>query len=231
MFSLSVQSDALPLAAFLGDKDRRRIALANAINNTAKAVQKAERENLHRKFHVRPERKTWMERQAAIIKPFAKPSVGRYYAVISVGHKPRLLLEQFEKGGEHKSQKGPNVAVPTRAARPSIDANITADLLYKQLRMKPVGKTWRGAQRTFAVKDLGIFQRVGPHRKGRPWSGTRRVYIFKPSTRLDSRLAWMDLAMSVGRLTMDAEIKKAMENSLKRELRSVYQLFTDETGD
>ena len=59
---------------------QRRLAYAvvNAINNTAKRIQEAERRRVEEEFTVR--KRDFLRREAAKIKPFASVKQGRPYA-------------------------------------------------------------------------------------------------------------------------------------------------------
>ncbi len=98
---VNLKIDSAPLILRLRNGQRRlAYAAVNAVNNTAKRIQAAERRRVEEEFTVR--KKQFILRQAAVIKPFANVKQGRPYAEIGVGQKPRLLLSAFERGGERK---------------------------------------------------------------------------------------------------------------------------------
>ena len=98
---IDLQIDSAPLVLRLQNGQRRlAYAVVNAINNTAKRIQAAERRRVEQEFTVR--KKEFIRREAAVIKPFASVKQGRPYAEIGVGQKPRLLLSAFERGAERK---------------------------------------------------------------------------------------------------------------------------------
>ena len=98
---IDVQIDSTKLILRLRNGQRRlAYATVNAINNTAKRIQVAERQRVEKEFTVR--KKNFVLRQAAVIKPFANVKQGRPFAEIAVGQKPRLLLSAFERGAERK---------------------------------------------------------------------------------------------------------------------------------
>ena len=112
---IDLQIDSTKLILRLRNGQRRlAYATVNAINNTAKRIQAAERRRVEKEFTVR--KKNFIQRQAAIIKPFANVKQGRPYAEISVGQKPRLLLSAFERGAERK----PSTPSARRVAEPVI---------------------------------------------------------------------------------------------------------------
>jgi hypothetical protein len=226
MFTLVLNSSAADVVAIMRDEKRRRWAIANAINKTALKIQEREVDQFRSRFIVRPERKTFMEKQVAIIKPFAKEA--RLEAHIRVGQKPRLLLSEFEAGGKHESSKGPGVAVPiTGQARVTIQANITPELLYKALGMKKVVSQYRGKLRTWAIDGIGVFQRTGPG------SDYHILYAFKSSTPLKARLGFTKLgeavAMEVWNKAMSEEIAGSLDHALSKMFR--FNPMRDDSGD
>ncbi|MFH1689976.1 MAG: hypothetical protein ABIE42_07030 [Candidatus Eisenbacteria bacterium] len=81
---IDLQIDSAQLILRLRNGQRRlAYAAVNAINNTAKRIQAAERRRVEEEF---TDRKTeFIRREAAIIKPFASVRQGRAFAEISVG--------------------------------------------------------------------------------------------------------------------------------------------------
>lgn len=230
MVSITAKIDmrSLDQIAFLRNEERRQIALANVLNNTAKAIQKAEVEHLRATFHVRPERKTFVERQVAIISPFASAKKGVMHARIRVGDKPRLLLAKFEAGGVHEPVKGANVAVPvTGVARPSIAMNIRPEFLFPALALQKRKGTWQGQQKTFVISGKGVFQRVG--------GSTRKVYAFKPTTKVPPTLQFAKTALAVVAVVvpvfLKAEVDKAMNYALRGSGQFFQKMFANESGD
>lgn len=189
-------------------------AAVKAINNTLKKVQQAQRSRLHREFTVRKVK--FMERQIAIIKPWANVRHGRPYGEVSVGDKKRLLLERFESGGLRRPVKGKRVAVPVTGgpARPSFKHAVKTEFIFTRLRLRRPGKARgrtstsanlkpaavgrKGQQRTFMLLSTakhplgGVFQRVGPGQ-----DDIRMVYSFRPPMRLRARLRWLRTAKAV----------------------------------
>lgn len=165
----------------------RRIAFAtvNAINATAKLAQRALVLQAGDVFTLR--KRQFIERQVAVIKPFASVGKGRAFAEISVGQKPRLLLPQFERGGVRLPFKGKSVAVPVEA-RPSKTAAVPEALWVSRLRLRRQAAArggrrgsgrplWRGEQGTYLVPGAGIFQRLGG-------AVTKVLYVFARIVRL-----------------------------------------------
>lgn len=173
---------------------QRRIAYGtvNAINNTAKKIQEVERAELRRHFAVRTQ---FIERQVAVIKPFASVPQGRPFAIISVGQRSRLLLSTFEAGGDRPPFKGRRVAVPITggAARPEFTDPVPEALRFRALRIhrERRGKKGRdsrlvGELGTYVVPGVGVFQRTA--------DGSHLLYKFKDHVQLRPRLGFVETA-------------------------------------
>lgn len=209
-----IDSTSLILRMKNGQK-RLAYAAVNAINHTAKRIQKAERERVEREFTVR--KSEFMRRQAAVIKPFASVKQGRAFAEIAVGQKPRLLLSQYERGAvrEPVTPGASFVAEPVIGgpARPSFADPVPAELRMKRLRFDPMksGKRRKAVteSKTYLIPGLGIFQR----RQGE----SRMVYIFTRGKRLKPRLRWQRTAQAVSdkwfREEFEREVVKAVAHS------------------
>jgi hypothetical protein len=187
------------------DREIKRLGYntALALNETAKAVQLEERANLDRKFTIR--KPAFMYRLIKIFT-FASARQGRPYAEIGIDPtKSRVLLGLFEKGGEKAPAVGKNVAVPLTGgpARPSFPQSVAAAFRFTALRLHPRGKRrplrfhpsalasaiapqYIGAQRSFQIPKVGIFQRIA--------SGIRAVYLYVRRPRVDARLDFYEVA-------------------------------------
>ena len=183
---------------------------ALALNETAKAVQLAERANLDRKFTLR---KTGFIYRLIKIFKFASARQGRPWVEIGIDPtKKRVLLGMFEKGGEKQPFKGKSVAVPVTGgpARPTFTQSVSAQYWFSRLRLRghttSTGKVqFKGAQRSFMLspaggklKFAGIFQRGGPLKTARrakarfkgllSQTAVKLGYLFVPRPKLDARL-------------------------------------------
>gem|GEM_PF-841767 len=226
---ISIDIDSRLLRDKLGKLSDKGLAYAavNAINNVAKLTQKVEREELHNNFEIRTSKtSTFLERQVAIIKPFANVKQGRPYAEIAVGERPRLLLSTFELGGVKvpASGIGKNVAVPITgsAARANIHSPVARTMFLRALRIKArKAKTGtvqlKGVQRTFLLKRTakaktgGIYQRVGPKR-----DDIRMVYSFRAKPRLKSSLRFVQTAERVGFVWLQREMSDQLVREIER---------------
>lgn len=199
------------------ENGQRRLgyAVVNAINKTAKEIQKAEREQVAGAFTIRKE--NFMLRQAAVIKPFASAKQARAFAEISVGEKKGLLLSQYEKGGHRKpaTSSARSVAMPSIGgpARPSVESLTPPQFKVQRLRFDKTkgGKPRAGAVKTqtFLIPALGIYQRHA----GR----IRQVYHFRRGMRLAPVLEFEQTAREVAdrwfREFLEREVVKAIERS------------------
>ena len=198
-------------------KGHKRLAYAavNAINRTAKRIQKAERAHVRKVFTLRKEE--FMLRQAAVIKPFASVKQGRAFAEISVGQKKNLLLSAFERGGERKpaTPGAQRIAAPVIGgpARPSFQQPVPQEFRLRKLRFDrtKTGKRRAGVKqtRTYLVPSTGIFQRVGA-------GASRIVYFFARKQKLDSRLEFIPIARRVARRWFQEEMEREVMNAIAR---------------
>lgn len=181
---------------------------AQAINKTILDVQLDERANLDQKFRVR--KPAFMYRLIKVYQ-FASVAKGIPFAEIGIDNsKERVLLSQFEAGGQKQPQIGKNVAVPLTGskARPSFGQSVPARFMFKGLDMQPhltaTGKTqWKGKYRTFVIPGVGIAMRGGPQKTERrvnrqtqfkgleEKTGTQLIYVFARHPRLKPGLAFV----------------------------------------
>jgi len=200
---------------------RKRLAYAavNAINKTAKLVQKTARERVEEEFTVRkPE---FIRRQAAIIKPFASVKDARPFATISVGQKPRLLLSLFERGAERKpaTPGARYVAEPVVGgpARPSFESTVPVELRMKRLRFERTksGKARKSVAETgtYLIPGTGIFQRIAG-------GESRLVYFFTRGKKLQRRLRWEETAKRIGEKWLSVYFEQEVQKAVSREGRT-----------
>ncbi len=206
---IDVRIDGTALILKLRNGERRlAFGVAKAINDTALRIQTREVADVRRTMTVR--RRTFIARQAAIIKPFANAKQGRPYAEIAIGTPPRLLLSVFERGGVREPFKGKKVAVPLtgEAARPTFQSSVTPALEFRRLRLSKTrpsgGLTKKGKQRrkrgglgvrfglehTYQIPDVGVFQR-------KPGGASKLLYAFVKAPRLRPRLRFVEIAQAV----------------------------------
>jgi len=190
------------------EKGERRLGFAaiNTVNESAKDVQKAQQDALLGKMTVR--RPDFTLRNIAVIV-FASVKRERPFAEVFIGKKPRLLLAEFEKGGE-KEHKGKNVAIPVTGeeARPTFRTAQDFPPLVRRLKFKrPRGKRRPGAKVVlqgeggrFLIPNRGIYRRTA--------TGVRAVVVYKPRVRIPATLGWMDRAERVGRRAMREHMER-----------------------
>jgi hypothetical protein len=213
---IDLQIDSAPLVLRLRNGQRRlAYAVVNAINNTAKRIQDAERRHVEEEFTVR--RHEFIRREAAIIKPFANVRQGRPYAEISVGQKPRLLLSAFERGAERKpfTPTATRVAEPVVGgpARPQFAAQVTPELRVQRLRFDRTKTGRRRAAvartKTYLVPAVGIFQRVGKE-------ASRAIYFFTRGKKLAPRLHFVETAEKEAHRWFGEEMEREVVNAIAR---------------
>jgi hypothetical protein len=195
---ITVQIDTKALKART-TREAKRLAFstAQALNETAKEIQTAERVNLDRKFTVR---KAGFLYRLIKITAFASPQKGRAFAEVAIDPtKKRVLLSLFEKGGEKEPAKGKSVAVPLTGgpARPSFTQPVQEEFTFRKLRFRrhrtKAGKVqWKGEQRTFIIPGLGVLQRVGG--KART-SVAKLIYSFERHPHLKALLDFTAIAL------------------------------------
>jgi len=213
---IDLRIDSAVLVLRLRNGQRRlAYAVVNAINNTAKRIQDAERRRVEEEFIVR--KKEFIRREAAIIKPFANVRQARAYAEIGVGQKPRLLLSAFERGAERKpfTPTAERVAEPVVGgpARPRFAAPVTPELRVGKLRFDrtKIGRRRAGVTRTktYLVAKVGIFQRIGP-------AATRAVYLFTRGKKLAPRLRFVETAEKEVDKWFGEEMEREVVNAIAR---------------
>lgn len=219
-FSVDV-TNAEALRVLRKSETRIAYSVANALNKNIKLVQQEEKLELRRRVTVRT---PFVERQIAIIDPFASASKRVMWTRIRVGQKPRLLLAQLETGGERRPFKGSRVAVPIPGgARPTQEASVPESLRFTKLRLRRMspGKGKRrkgkgpivGEQGSFLIPKVGVFQRRG--------ATTRLLYsLTKPTLRIPTRLRYLETARRVtGRqfpLLLQREINQTLAFNIGR---------------
>jgi len=214
--NINVQIDSTALVLRLQNGQRRlAYAVVNAINNTAKRIQEAERRRVEEEFTVR--KTQFIRREAAIIKPFASVKQGRPFAEISVGKKPRLLLSLFERGATRKpaTSGARRVAEPVVGgpARPEFRRPVTPEFKLRRLRFDrtSTGKRRAGVTqtKTYLVPGVGIFQRLGAE-------AARAVYIFTSGKKLKPRLRFVKTAEQVAQKWFREELEREVVNAIAR---------------
>lgn len=218
-------------------------AIVNALNATAKTAQAAERARLSSVFHVR--KREFVERQVAVIRPFASVSQGRYFVQISVGQKPRLLLSGFESGAPRPPFKGKHVAVPLTGspARPTASSSVPTSFTFQGLRLIRAGKTrsgrsrrgratsidfkshvtgrgalqFKGQQRTFLLTQTRVAPFGGVFQRVGPGRGDiRMIYSFRDVPALRPVLGFMRTMQETSRTMFPGALRGEIDRSITR---------------
>ena len=191
-------------------------SVVQGINATAKQIQAEERTNLTKKFKVRTAAtKTFLERQAAITKPFASVKNGLLYAEIAVGQRPKLLLSGFEDGDKREPFKGSVIAQPVvgNSARKNFSDPVSSQFTFRAMALK--AKTVRGEKKfvgrpgagLFTVKDVGVFRRFG--------SDVELLYHYARNQKLPKKLGWRQSAQRLANQWLNENITRAYMRSLR----------------
>lgn len=191
---------------------------AQGINATAKRIQEAQRQQLDKKFTLRTaQTRQFMERQAAVIKPFASVRQGRLFAEVAVGQRPKLLLGGFEDGAKREPAKGSVIAQPVVGgpARPTFAQPVQKAFTFQGIALKAVrakgaqgGKQYKGRQSTFTIAGVGVFQRIGRER-----DAIKMVYRYDKEQTLPAKLNWMKTAQDVANRWLSESITQAFLKS------------------
>lgn len=201
---INVKIDSIELFRRMESGQRRMAyAVVNAINTTAKRVQRAEIEHVRERFTIR--RSEFMfgapgrpGGAAARIRPFA--SVGKLRPYAEIGVEPphsrglisgRLLLPIFERGGwrDPSTRGASHVAVPFTGgpARPSFASTVPKPFTWAGMRMVAYrgGKRVARAGKRTSRRDETAFGTEGRvdvpfGRSGTQWKGRNRTFIAVP---------------------------------------------------
>ena len=218
---IALRADVSVLEGTVKNAPRRiSFAVVNAINEVTKLAQRAL--VLHAGDIFKLRKREFVERQVAIIKPFASVGKSIPYAEISVGQKPRLLLPLFERGGAREPFKGKSVAIPVGAARPTPTSSVPESLFIQRLGLQKLGTAkflrkqraggrkpiWVGRLGTYLVPGVGIFQRLGH-------AAARAIYVFVRRVRVRPVLQFVSIVRGVAdrnfaRL-LTIEVQKAID--------------------
>jgi hypothetical protein len=181
--------DNFVLEALLLSERQKAYAISNSINATMKLIQERQRLKIQEDVTVRKSK--FILRQIAIIKPFARPTVGRMWAMIRIGQKKRLRLSQFEEGGSQHPELGANIAIPiVGGARPSQRESVPPGMYLSRLNLHRQGSQLRGTSPmgpVFVIKNRGVFIREG--------GAIKTLYRFVASEDIQRRLHFYSVAI------------------------------------
>jgi hypothetical protein len=144
-------------------------ATNNALTRTAKELVDVEKTALKSEFHIRQSPSQSIVLRSVRITKYSRANDLWTRVAIDAGFAAgsKLLLTLFELGGEKTPQLGSELAIPPTggAVRPSMAQAMAPRLLYKKLGMQrrttSSGKVqYKGAQRTFIIPGIGVFQRI-----------------------------------------------------------------------
>ena len=192
---------------------RRQIpfTVSLAINNTAKKAQADHRRHLERAFQIR--RKTFI-RRATKIKPFSTKR--RLWAKILIeppgGQARADILTKFEDGGRKTPTRGSKLAVPTHATRRAGSGIISKLHRIGELNLRRRGGGGsRGDRRTYAIENVGIFQRKGRGKNSR----SELIYSFKDGVPIPRSLRFESTIRRSVLRNYEREYSKAWNRALR----------------
>ena len=214
------------------DKGYKRMVFSTiaAVNETARQVQAAERDQLTRAFTVR--KRDFLMKQVKLFRAgFDIPNIGNRWEArvgIGIGKAPTgspLLLPAFETGAVRGGVKGGGTAIPVAGgARPSPTQSVPEALWIQRLQLR---RTTRGRPRknakpakagtpvrvgllgTYQLPGVGIFQRtVG--------KVARLLYAFKPTRRLPATLEFYRTAKRVVEQNFARNVQRQVNDSFAR---------------
>jgi len=197
-----------------------------AINESALAVQAAERVNVRKKLHVRIG--PFIDRMIAVVKPKASVLGKRAFAEVAIGQKERLILALTETGGRKDPKVGKNVAIPYRTgpARRTLEESVPKALYMTALKFKKakkgsalIGKRVGGGKSKGAAADTGfyIIPDVGVFLRTRKGQKSQLVYAFKERWKVPKALGWLLLAKKVAERSVQLALFREVSKTLRRE--------------
>lgn len=215
-----MQFDHSALFKRLGPQAEQKLAYAavNTLNRAAIEMQRILREHVLNSVGFDVRQRAFIAREAAKIErqSFASVARGQAFVEIGVGHKPRLLLSEFEEGGKRLPFVGSHVAMPVIGgpARRTRRSRVPKRFTFEQLNfIRGRSGTWVGQQRTYLIPDVGVFQRgarskAKGHAKGRD---SVMLYAFVDPFQLRARLDWLKTARRVA----GPALKRFMEDEAR----------------
>ena len=215
--TINARFDTSLLTSRMRNRHKRlAYAAVNALNNTAKRIQRELRHRVEAEFELR--KKEFVLREAAKIKPFASVKQARAFVEISIGQKPRLLLSQFERGAKREpvTPGATFVAEPVIGgpARPTWPGSVPPAFRMSRLKFArtKTGKVRAAVKTTgtYLVRGVGIFQRVAGE------TTSRAVYIFTRGKRIEARFPFTVIARRVGDKWLGEEFEREVIKAIER---------------
>lgn len=223
---ITPKMDVLGLVAQTAQAQKNLVfSVAQGINATALQIQEAEKAELRARFQLRVggQKLDYLNKQVAIIKPFANANKGQLYADVALGGKKKgILLGGYETGEERLPFKGKMVAQPVVGgpARPNFANPVAQQFTFQGMKLKATkargknakpGDDLKGKNHTFTIPGLGVFTRVGLGRRD-----LKMVYHFAKHQKLPAKLGWMKTAQDVAAKFLDENIRIAFTSKKPR---------------
>lgn len=164
------------------------------INDTAKQVQAAERQELAKQLVLRtPNTARFLTNNVAKIT-FASVKQGRVFGEVAINSKSKnLLLSALAVGGVRREPvRGSVIAQPITgaAARPSKSSAVSKPLTFVSMKLKKVGDGYKGKSGTFTIAGDGVYKRLNKDE-------IEKIYDFRREQVIRKELAWVDIARKV----------------------------------
>lgn len=215
---LALNVDATGALLLLRNSERKiAYARVNALNATARDVQRALRERAAAVLTLRGKRE-FILRQVAVWKPRASVAAGRYETRIAVGQRRGLLLTMLETGGTRSSSRYPETVVPiVGGARPSAQQDVPKEYFTRRLQLHATAAgVLEGRGGIFGIPHVGIFERTGP-------DSDRMLYRYVAQVRVPPALHWMAVASTVAMLRFPIHLAAQVVDAMRHELTHLVE--------
>ncbi len=223
--ALRVRTNALEVAGAFGVlyRDQLPFAIKEAINDTAKDAQRAQRAGMPQRFTIR--RKAWVERGIKI-KPFATKR--RLVATIAVdppgGESRADILTRHEERGFRVPFKGRALAVPIEARANKQDVvakrNRPKAFAFREMVRGTGGtRVFKGQKRTFMIQRPDgtgwILKRTGRGKHGSLFEGTSVLYVLDKSVPIESRLQFVNTVTDTVQVTFKGHFSRSFDRAVR----------------
>jgi hypothetical protein len=208
---IQVNVDVGPASRFMSTIERQLpFAASKALNQTAKDVQAAERQEIRGEFSLRREqfvlRTVKIERGdwATKAKLEARVRIDR----------ERDILAKFTRGGQKRALGGGHIAVPVGPDRLVRRTKRYPNIAARYGPFRYVGRSLRGEKRTFIIPsgpDAGVYQRVGRGKRSR----LQLLYAFERSVRIPRLLPYYDVARRVVNRRWAPNFTKSFDEAIR----------------
>lgn len=206
-------------------QDQLPYATSVALNDVARRAQKAQHEYMAGAFKVT--RPGWTLRS---VKHKPRSTKRQLWTVLKIeppgGRQRADILSKFEDGGTKRPTTGTRLAIPGAGLRRTTSGAARRGQRPKDFNFKHHGgNVYVGEKRTFMIRNPdgsgAIYQRIGrgnarsSTKTKRMLAGTRLLYTFARSVRIDDRLKLEDTATAVVNREWPAAFNRSFENAMR----------------